>query len=231
MRILLTGHKGYIGAVAGPILRSAGHEVVGLDTDLFAGCEFGEAAAEIPEVRKDIRDLTKADLKRFDAVVHLAALSNDPLGDLNPELTYEINHRASVRLAQVARRVGVRRFLLASSCSNYGSAGNDMIVGRTVPGCRIEYASDAGPDKRSYRVSFEKIACLIPAFKPMWDVVKGAEQLYVSYCKSDLSREDFESPRYQRIGQIRKLLSEGLINAELRRGKSVRARECAALGF
>ena len=78
MRLLLTGHRGYIGAVAGPILRSAGHDVVGLDTDLFAGCDFGEAVAEIPEIRKDIRDLTKSDLEGFDAVVHLAALSNDP---------------------------------------------------------------------------------------------------------------------------------------------------------
>ena len=83
MKIRLTGHKGYIGAVAGPVLRDAGHEVVGLDTDLFAGCEFGPASQEIPEVRKDLRSLTKADLESFDAVVHLAALSNDPLGNLN----------------------------------------------------------------------------------------------------------------------------------------------------
>src|SRR5580700_1678078 len=98
MRILLTGHKGYIGAVAGPVLRAAGHEVVGLDTDLFAGCEFGEPAPEIPEIRKDIRDLTASDLEGFDAVVHLAALSNDPLGNLDSAITYDINHKASVRL-------------------------------------------------------------------------------------------------------------------------------------
>jgi nucleoside-diphosphate-sugar epimerase len=123
-RILLTGHKGYIGAVAGPILRSAGHEVVGLDADLFAGCDFGEAIPEIPEVRKDIRDLTKADLEGSDAVVHLAALSNDPLGNLNANLTYDINHGASVRLAQLAKAAGVKRFVFSSSCSTYGAAGD-----------------------------------------------------------------------------------------------------------
>jgi nucleoside-diphosphate-sugar epimerase len=126
MRILLTGHKGYIGAVAGPILQSAGHEVVGLDTDFFAGCELGEAAPEIPEVRKDMRDLTKAELEGFDAVVHLAALSNDPLGNLDPSLTYDINHLASVRLAVLAKEAGVKRFVFSSSCSTYGAAGDDF---------------------------------------------------------------------------------------------------------
>jgi nucleoside-diphosphate-sugar epimerase len=127
MKILLTGQKGYIGAVAGPVLQSAGHEVVGLDIDLFAGCEFGKAAQEIPEVRKDLRDLTKADLFSFDAVVHLAALSNDPLGDLDPEVTYSINHRASIRLAQLAKQAGVKRFVFSSSCSTYGAAGDDFL--------------------------------------------------------------------------------------------------------
>lgn len=123
MRILLTGHKGYIGAVAGPILCSAGHEVIGLDSDLFAGCEFGEVAPEIPEVRKDIRDLTQTDIEGFEAVVHLAALSNDPLGNLDPDLTYKINHVASVRLAESAKAAGVKRFVFSSSCSTYGAAG------------------------------------------------------------------------------------------------------------
>jgi nucleoside-diphosphate-sugar epimerase len=132
MKILLTGHRGYIGAVAGPILRSAGHQIVGLDTDLFAGCEFGDAAAEIPEVRKDIRNLTKDDLEGFDAVVHLAALSNDPLGDLDPRLTYSINYLASVRLAKLAKAAGVMRFVFSSSCSTYGAAG-DVIHDETAP--------------------------------------------------------------------------------------------------
>ena len=124
MRILLTGHKGYIGAVAGPMLCGAGHDVVGLDADLFAGCDFGEAAPEIPEVRRDIRDLTKADLEGFDAVVHLAALSNDPLGNFDATLTYDVNHLASVRLAELAKAAGVKRFVFSSSCSTYGAAGD-----------------------------------------------------------------------------------------------------------
>ena len=124
MKILVTGHKGYIGSIAGPILMSAGHEVVGLDADLFAGCDFGDPAPEIPEIRKDMRDLTKADLAGFDAVVHFAALSNDPLGDLDPSLTYDINHVASVRLAELAKEGGVKRFVFSSSCSTYGAAGD-----------------------------------------------------------------------------------------------------------
>src|SRR5689334_23356959 len=120
MRILLTGHKGYIGAVAGPILQSAGHEVVGLDTDLFGGCDFGKwPEAAIPEIRKDLRDVERRDVEGFDAVVHLAALSNDPLGNLNPGLTYDINHAASIRLAKLAKEAGVQRFVFSSSCSTY----------------------------------------------------------------------------------------------------------------
>lgn len=114
MRILLTGHKGYIGAVAGPMLLSAGHEVVGLDTDLFSECDFGQAPKAIPEILKDIRDVTRNDLDGFDAALHLAALSNDPLGNLNSGLTYAINHKASVRLAELAKEAGVRRFVFSS---------------------------------------------------------------------------------------------------------------------
>ena len=127
MRVLLTGHKGYIGAVASPMLSTAGHEVVGMDTDLFAGADFGQPSPAVPEVRKDIRDLAVADLRGFDAVVHLAALSNDPLGDLDPGLTFDINHKASVRLAELAREAGVKRFVFSSSCSTYGSAGDDNL--------------------------------------------------------------------------------------------------------
>jgi nucleoside-diphosphate-sugar epimerase len=132
VRILLTGHKGYIGAVAGPILCSAGHEVVGLDTDLFAGCEFGDSSSQIPEVRKDVRDLRNSDFEDFDAVVHLAALSNDPLGNLEPTLTYDINHAASVRMAKLAKAAGVKRFVFSSSCSAYGAAG-EAIHDETAP--------------------------------------------------------------------------------------------------
>ena len=127
MRILLTGHKGYIGAVAGPILQSAGHKVTGLDTDFFAGCEFGEPTSNFPETRKDLRDLMVEDLRGFDAVIHLAALSNDPLGNLNADLTFDINYRASVKLAKLAKSAGVKRFVFSSSCSTYGAAGDNFL--------------------------------------------------------------------------------------------------------
>ncbi len=127
MRILLTGHKGYIGAVAAPMLQAAGHDVVGIDSDLYAGCDLGERAPEIPEVRKDLRDLSKTDLEGFEAVVHLAALSNDPLGDLDRDLTYGINYHASVRLAELAKAAGVKRFVFSSSCSTYGASGDAML--------------------------------------------------------------------------------------------------------
>lgn len=132
MKILLTGHKGYIGAVAAPMLRSAGYDVYGLDADLFDGCDFGHASFDIPELRKDIRDIVLKDLQGFHAVVHLAALSNDPLGNLDANLTYEINHRASARLAALAKAAGVGRFVFASSCSTYGAAG-DVFHDETAP--------------------------------------------------------------------------------------------------
>jgi nucleoside-diphosphate-sugar epimerase len=127
MRVLLTGHKGYIGTVAGTVLRSIGHEVVGVDIDLFGGCSFGRDVDDIPEIRKDLRDLTVADLEGFDAVIHLAALSNDPLGNINPQLTYDINHLGSVHLARLAKSAGVTRFVFSSSCSTYGAAGDDFL--------------------------------------------------------------------------------------------------------
>jgi nucleoside-diphosphate-sugar epimerase len=127
MRVILTGHKGYIGAVAAPVLQAAGHDVVGLDTDLFAGCDFGNPNPGIPELRRDLRDLSTADFRGFDAVVHLGALSNDPLGNLDPQLTYDINHRASVHMAEIAKSAGVSRFVFSSSCSTYGAAGDDFL--------------------------------------------------------------------------------------------------------
>jgi nucleoside-diphosphate-sugar epimerase len=338
MKILLTGHKGYIGAVAGPLLRSAGHDVVGLDADLFAGCGFGEAAPEIPEVRKDIRDLTKADLEGFEAVVHLAALSNDPLGNLNVTLTYDINHGASVRLAQLAKAAGVKRFVFSSSCSTYGAAGdafhdettplnpvtaygeskvlverdiaaladeqfsptymrnataygvsprlrldivlNDLvacayttgrvyiksdgspwrpivhirdiiaaivvvleappevihnqtfnvgqttenyricelaaIVADTVPGSRVEYAPDGGPDKRCYRINCDKITRMLPGFRPQWTARRGAQELCDAYRAAGLTREDVECGRYVRLSHLQRLLKEGRLDDSLR---------------
>jgi len=127
MRVLLTGHKGYIGSVAGPMLRDAGHDVVGLDSDLYGHCDFGDAPEAIPEIHKDLRDLAPEDLDGFDSVVHMAALSNDPLGNLDRQLTYDINHLASVELARLAKAAGVQRFVFASSCSTYGAAGDDFL--------------------------------------------------------------------------------------------------------
>jgi nucleoside-diphosphate-sugar epimerase len=127
MRILVTGHLGYIGTVLAPMLVREGHDVVGMDADWFARSTFGGSINDIPNIRKDIRDATVADLRGFEAILHLAALSNDPLGNYNPQLTDEINHVATVRLAEMARDAGVRRFVFSSTCSNYGVAGNDFI--------------------------------------------------------------------------------------------------------
>lgn len=338
MRLLVTGHLGYIGTVMTPLLLKEGHDVVGLDSDLYSRCTFGSGMVNVPAIKKDIRDVEVSDLKGFDAVLHLAALSNDPLGNLNPELTFDINHRASVRLAECAKKAGVKRFIFSSSCSNYGAAGDDFldessafnpvtpygqskvnterdvapmasdsfspvflrsataygvsprlrfdlvlnnltawavttkrvflksdgtpwrpithiedisrafaavvaaprekvhleafnvgrtdqnyrmrelaeIVAATVPGCKVEYAADASPDKRCYRVNCDKIARVLPRFQPQWDAKKGARELYETYTKVGLTLEEFEGPKYQRIGHIRQLIADGVIDATLR---------------
>lgn len=128
MRVLVTGHDGYIGSVMVGVLTRAGHDVTGVDSYLYEGCRFGDEGVSVPSIRKDIRDIEPSDLRGFDAVVHLAALSNDPLGCLNEACTYDINHLGSVRLAQAAKDAGVPRYLFASSCSLYGAAGDHMLA-------------------------------------------------------------------------------------------------------
>ena len=128
MKVLVTGHHGYIGSVMVPFLLAAGHDVVGLDSFLFEGCTLGEEDTAVPAIRKDIRDVEEKDFRDFDAVIHLAALSNDPLGNLNPDSTFDINHRASVKLARLSKEAGVPRFLYASSCSLYGVSGGDQML-------------------------------------------------------------------------------------------------------
>ncbi len=338
MRILVTGHKGYIGSVMVPMLLAEGYDVVGLDSDIFAECAFSDPLATVPEIKKDVRDVEPADLEGFDAVIHLAAISNDPIGNLNPQLTYQINHLGSVHLSKTAWHFGVPRFLFSSSCSIYGAAGEDAlneeatfnpvtpyghskelaerdiaaladenfsptflrnatayglsprhrfdlvvnnlvayamttglvylmsdgtpwrpiihigditrafiavlraprevvfnqafnvgineenyrirelaeIVHDVVPNSRIEIAAGAGPDKRSYRVDFSKIARVLPEFKTEWNVRKGAEELYEAYQKIGLRQEDFEGPRFKRIDHIKQLLGSGRLGPDLR---------------
>ena len=128
MRVLVTGHDGYIGTILAPLVARAGHEVVGLDSALYRDCALGpEPESAFPAIERDIRDVVPDDLRGLDAVVHLAAISNDPLGDYRPETTYAINHLATTHLAKQAKEAGVRRFVFSSSCSLYGAAGDALL--------------------------------------------------------------------------------------------------------
>jgi len=128
MRVLVTGHTGYIGSLLVPMLLSRGHDVAGYDSDLFKACTFTGSLADVPHINKDIRDVSAEDVEGFDAVIHLAGLSNDPMGDYRPELTVDINETASLKLAELAKKAGTKRFLFASSCSNYGAAGDNFLT-------------------------------------------------------------------------------------------------------
>jgi nucleoside-diphosphate-sugar epimerase len=339
MRILLTGHEGYVGSVMTSFLLEAGHYVVGLDTRLFGGCDFGEYKSPIPRLRCDLRDATAWELEGFEAVIHLAAISNDPLGNLNPQCTYDINHLASISLAKAAREAGVERFVYSSSCSVYGAASPDdvldekasfspvtpyaeskvlverdlpalatddfsptymrnatvygvsprlrgdlvvnnlsgwafctgrvllksdgtpwrpllhvqdmcaaflavieaprervaneafnvgaqgenyrmsdvaTLVEKTIPGSRIDFAEDAGPDPRCYRVDFSKIERMLPEFKPRWNVERGVEELRDAYEKVGLTTEDLEGDRFLRIRHIQEMLESGRLDPDLR---------------
>jgi nucleoside-diphosphate-sugar epimerase len=140
MKVLVTGHRGYIGSVLTPLLVREGHDVTGLDTGYFDECTLVPDAIEVPEVRRDLRDVTPADVAGFDAIVHLGALSNDPIGNLNTAWTEEINTQASIRLAELAKEAGVKRFLFSSSCIMYGMS-EAAVVDETAPlAPRTDYA-------------------------------------------------------------------------------------------
>lgn len=155
MRILVTGYTGYIGPVMAAVLREAGHEVTGLDTGYFAESSSDEI------LKKDVRDLTPADLAGFDAVAHLAALSNDPMGELQPDWTYQINCEGSLHLARMARDAGVSRFLFSSSCSIYGASENEFAT-ETSP---LQPLSAYAISKVKTEEGLDKLAT--PAFSPV----------------------------------------------------------------
>jgi nucleoside-diphosphate-sugar epimerase len=133
VKVLVTGHHGYLGSVIAPQLVEAGYDVVGLDSFLYAGCDFGPDIGTFEQRAGDVRDVTVADLLGFDAVVHLAALSNDPLGDLNPRWTFDVNLAGTLNLAQAAKEAGVQRFVFSSSCSMYGASGRDDLLDEEAP--------------------------------------------------------------------------------------------------
>jgi nucleoside-diphosphate-sugar epimerase len=134
MRVLVTGNKGYIGSILVQLLLAKGHNVTGLDTGFYDDCSFYRSTAKIKQITKDIRDITKDDLKDIDAIIHLAALSNDPLSDFDSKLTFAINYKAAVKLAKLAKKQKISRFVFASSQSVYGKVkGSKYVTEKTIP--------------------------------------------------------------------------------------------------
>ena len=148
-RILMTGHNGYIGSVMAPHFVRSGYDVVGLDTGYFKPCRLVPDPADVPWLYKDLRDLKLEDLEDFDAVVHLGALSNDPIGNLNEAWTEEINFRASVRLAELAKAAGVERFLFSSSCIMYGMSEAAVVTEESPLDPKTEYARSKVESERA----------------------------------------------------------------------------------
>jgi nucleoside-diphosphate-sugar epimerase len=337
MRIMVTGHRGYIGPHVVRIVQENGHQAVGLDTGLYRDCSISPVP-EIPTVDRDIREAEKKDFTGVDAVIHLAGLSNDPLGEFDPQLTYDINCWGAVRVAEAAKAAGVPRFVFASTCSVYGSQGDEMIdetsatnpvtpyarsklqaegeigkladasfcpvymrpgtaygispmvrfdlvlnnlvawatathrvnvksdgspwrplvhvediaaafvaaalaprdavfnqpfnlgatdanyrirelatiVADTVPDSKVEFANIADPDKRSYRVSFAKINKTLGAWRPKWNAVRGAGQIYDTIEALKLNADDFEGARYNRLPHLKMLIKDGYLDSAFR---------------
>jgi nucleoside-diphosphate-sugar epimerase len=203
-----------------PMLLRSRHDVIGLDSNLYENCTFEAGGiAAVPSIRKDIRDLVRKDLEGLDAIIHLATLSNDPIGNIRPALTYEINHHDSVRLAVLAKEAGVKRFLLASSCSNCGRAGEAMLDETGALNPITAYGESIIRSERDISPVADDDFCpthLRPATATGVFPRRGAEQLYSGYCKSKPTLEDFEGPRHQRIGHIQKLVVDGILADDLR---------------
>lgn len=338
LSVLVTGSNGFIGPLLVNQLLSEGYDVIGLDTNYFSkDCEFYPNETQFDIINRDVRDITEKDLRGVYGVCHLAGISNDPMGELNPDLTHEINYKSSIRLAKIAKEVGVERFVFSSSCSTYGiadsnramteedklapvtayakskvlteyelkslgssdytvtslrnatafgvssklrldivvnnltawayttnkiqimsdgspwrplvhaadiaqafvcvlSAPTDLmnkeefnvgsntenyqikdiaeIIKQKMPSCDITIGNQS-PDSRTYQVNFDKIASILPDFKPKWTVPKGVDQLLSSYKENDLTLEKFEGRYFIRLNQIRYLLDENSINNNL----------------